>query len=454
MKINIFRKRKPSIDLPFEKFVKKNFFIMIIIMIVIIIVSYFSSPNAYLKIWQNWIYLLGLAIFSVLTPFGLISIFWQVEKEKEIRNESIRLIKVESEHALRGLKPSLQGLTELIERDETQEIWNQLFDKKAILLTGEAGSGKSGIGVEIYKRCKENDIFVLLLDVRRFSEIESKNEISSKIGLVENIKTVFSSIQKIDNYLLIIDQLDSVCGTSLGNLMVEFAIECKNFHQTSVLVISRHGEIEQSLLRNLLEADFEEIQCKEIDEEVIRTSLRKHGLENPSHKLIQRCSNILLLDLICSIMADSDTTKVEQFETEINIWTKYLELYLKREREGTGFFENDIYQGLIRMARKGLESDDRSFILEYPLTPIEKRYVSQGIITKTSHWNQRYYFKIEKFQDFLYAFSATNRQLNKYQVQSEINIIFHKNILLLMIDLYKFDNQKIYELFFREVLSG
>lgn len=454
MKINFFRKKQEKYNLSFEKFIKKKFFEMGCILIVIMIVSFLLNPNAYQQIWQNWVYLLGSAIIGVFSALSLISILWQVEKEKEIRKESIRLVNVESEHAVRGLQPRLFGLAELIDRDETQEIWNLLFKRKALLLSGEAGSGKSGIGVEIYNKCKENKTYVFMLDVRRFSGIRSKNEISTKIGIEENIKTVFSSFGQKGKCLLIIDQLDSVCGTQLGNIVVEFAIECQKISQLSVLVISRHNEIERTLLRNLLESDFEEIKCEKIHVEVVRETLIKQGLPNPSSELIRLCSNVLLLDLLCSIIIDTNSIHIGEIKNEIIIWKKYLELYLKRESEGTGFSENDIYQGLIRMACKGLESDDRSFLLEYPLTPIENRYVSQGIITKTSQWNQRFYFKIEKFQDFLYAFSATNREFNKSQIESGINIVFHKNILSLMVDFYKLGNQKKYELFLREVLSG
>jgi hypothetical protein len=454
MKLIFFQKKQEEYKLSFEKFIKKKFFVMGFILIMIMIVSYLLNPNAYQQVWQNWIYLLGSAIIGVFSALSSISILWQVEKEKEIRKESIQLLNVESEHAVRGLQPRLFGLTEFIDRGETQEIWNLLFNRKALLLSGEAGSGKSGIGVEIYNKCKENKIFVFMLDVRRFSGIRSKNEISIKIGIEENIKTVFSGLGQKGNCLLIIDQLDSVCGTPLGNIVVEFAIECQKIFQLSVLVISRHNEIERTLLRNLLESDFEEIKCKKIHEELVRETLFKQGLTNPSSQLIRLCSNVLLLDLLCSIIIDTNSIYIGEIENEIIIWKKYLEFYLKREREGTGFSENDIYQGLIRMACKGLESDDRSFLLEYPLTPIENRYVSQGIITKMSQWNQRFYFKIEKFQDFLYAFSATNRELNKSQIESEINIIFHKNILSFMVDFYKLGNQRKYELFLREVLSG
>lgn len=438
-----------------NQLVKKFVLSYVLTIIVIYGISACLSPKEYLSVWQNWFQLLGLVIIGVTAIFAFY-VPMKIESEKElfIQEQSRRILFRETENAVNGLKPRLIGLSDFIRRDETIYIWNHIFNKNSILLSGEAGSGKSGIGFELFNKCKENNTFVFVFDVRRYLGINSINQISSIIGLNENIFDVFGRLGTKSKCLIIIDQLDSVCDTALGNLMVEFAIECKKIYQLSVLVISRHNEIEQTLLRNLLESDFEEFQCGKINEELVIDTLQKHGLSTPSPKLIRLCTNILLLDLVCSIIVDKKFTCSDELENETNIWSKYLDLYLERESNDTGFSEGEIYQGLDKMAQMGLKSEDRNFTLEFPLTKIHKRYISQGIISKSPHLNQKYYFKVEKFQDFLYAFSATYRQLLRRDVEKEINVIFQKNIILLMVEFYKLGNPKIYELFLNEVLSG
>ena len=106
-----------------------------------------------MSVIQNWFHLLGLVIqgaVSLSLSFLFIVFEYIKEQNKFIKNE--KLLCLESANALRGLEPNLFGLPNLIHREEIQKIFDHIQNKKGILLSGEAGSGKSSIGVELYKK--------------------------------------------------------------------------------------------------------------------------------------------------------------------------------------------------------------------------------------------------------------------------------------------------------------
>ena len=274
------------------------------------------------------------------------------------------------------------------------------------------------------------------------------------MAVKENILNVIARLGGKNSCLVIIDQLDSICESPLGKVIVEFAIDCKSLKNVTVIVISRHSEIEGRLLRPLFEADFEEIQCKELDDIVVRTTLVEMGMDNPSPRIIQLGKNILMLDLICSIITEQGEQVVEQLDHYLSIWDNYIELFLDRERESTGNSQNDILHELVILASDGLQSEDRGFLLHDPPTILQNRFISQGLITRLNESGRRYVFKIDKLQDHIYSRDATRRGLRKGQVEQEICPFHLRNIFLRMIDFYQRDDSPMYATFVEEVLSG
>ena len=195
--------------------------------------------------------------------------------------------------------------------------------------------------------------------------------------------------------------------------MVEFAIECFSLPKLSVLVISRHNEIEKKLLRYLLESDFVEIRCEEINEDLIKNLFLELGIEKPPPQTLNLSKNILLMDLIFSILKEHGVQIVDQLINEIIIWKKYLDFFLEKEVENLGIDQREIYKGLIEMAREGLRNEDRSFTISYPLTKIQNRYTSHGIVSGKSQLGQRFNFKGRQISRFFICFLCFGQQSSK-----------------------------------------
>ena len=385
------------------------------------------NPTAFIEIWQNNIYLIGSAalgasaVFSFVGPFVI-----EIIKDNELFTKSVRVLRIETENAKRRLQPSLLGLNSLLSRTEATTIIDRLSYTKSILFSGEAGVGKSGIGVQIINSSNQ---FCFLFDVRRLSGVTTISELSTLLGLQENIFEVITRIANRNQCIVIFDQLDSVCETSLGRLIVDLAIEIKKIKKVSVIVISRHSEIEQRLLRPLLEENFEEIPCELLHDETVESLLKSYGVENPSEEIIDLGKNILMLDLICSIVKEQGSIDNEDIVDEISIWDKYIDLLLIREEENLGIGKEIILSNMTLLAKRGLQSEDKGFLLDDPPSNIQNRFISQGIITRINDNGRRYIFKVEKLQDYLYARNATQRELLKYQVEEEICTFHLRNIL-------------------------
>jgi hypothetical protein len=443
---------KIKLPYPIKTHIKIFIVIFIVGFIFVYLLSWMLDPDAFLQNWKNHFYLFGAALLGV-AGFGSSIFTILLELIKDERNNRINegILKRETCHAQEGLKPDLAGLKNVVQRDETNTVLSLLNQNNAILLTGEGGTGKSGIGVSLVDASKKTCV---LLDVRRFDEDYRFDQFAAHLGINENIYEVISRLSKKNGCLVIIDQLDTMCNSAQGTYIVEFAVECTKLDGVSVVVISRHSEIESQLLRPLLAGNFVELKCKELQDEVVIKILNDHGMAEPSEKIINLGKNILLLNLICTILIEKDPQTVEVLNNDIDIWIKFFQIYLDRENKNTKISKKEILQSLMNLAKKGLSSENRSFILEDPPTILEERFASHGLITKINTSGQRYIFRIEKLQDYLYARNAAHRQLNKKQVRDEINSSYLRNIFYLMLELYRRDDHKLYESFFDEVLSG
>lgn len=426
--------------------------IFVFVFFLVCFVSWKLDPLAFSQNWRNYFYVFGLASAGVAGVAGfLFPIFFEIVKieRNNIKNENI--LRKETIHAIQGLKPDLAGLHNIVAREETDTVLTLLNQNKGVLLSGEGGIGKSGIGVSLVEASKN---YCILLDVRRFGADYRFDQFAAHLGITEDIYEVIARLSKKNGCLVIIDQLDTMSDTPQGTFIVEFAIECKKIDGVSVVVISRHGEIENQLLRPLIEADFKELKCRELQDETVINILINLGLIEPSEKIVKLGRNILLLNLICTILIEKDQKSVEVLNNDIDIWIKYFQLFVDREYKDTRIPKKDIYKSLINLAIQGLNSDNRSFYLEDPPSLLEQRFSSHGLITKINTSGRKFIFRIDKSQDYLYARSATNRRLNKSQVQGEIAPAYLRNIFYVMLELYRRDDFHLYESFFKEVLSG
>ena len=429
--------------------------VIIIAVIIWYVVSVSIDPKAF-ENTNNRIYLLGGIILSLANfLIGNTGTIIDAVKEAGVKKRSEESLLLESNNCYRDLNPRLLGIRNIIPRNETGQILSRLTQNNGVLFTGDAGYGKSGIGVALVEQAKNIRFTPLLFDVRRFSNIGRRSDLMDHFGIQEPISDVISRIGLRNNgCLLILDQLDNIAGLPSGNVIVEFALECRHKANIKVVVISRHSEIEKTLLRPLLEANFGELPCRELDTDVIKNVLHEHGFLEPPDQIINLGKNLLNLDLICAIIFEVGVEELGNADTSLSLWERYVDVFLEREHRGSNISKDVILSELEGIARTGLLTPDRGFFLHDPPTILQSRFLSQGLFSKLSNSTRRYIFKIESLQDYLFVRYATRNNYLKRQVEEEIYFLHQRNIYRQMIDQYQRDASPVYEEFLEEVLNG
>ena len=137
---------------------------------------------------------------------------------------------------------------------------------------------------------------------------------------------------------------------------------------------------------------------------------------------------------------------------EVDLWEQYLQVLQNREDNGYGDGNAEaIIAEAVRLAQEGLKTGERSFCLNFPPPQQQRRLISWGIII--GNGNDRIHrFYHEEFQDFLYAWDATQRNLMPRVVLTEIDKHMSRNVLIWMQKIYKRQGGQIYKQFLKEVL--
>ncbi|WP_428261217.1 hypothetical protein [Haliangium sp.] len=101
-------------------------------------------------------------------------------------------------------------------RDETEEIVNTLLtdDKRAVLVTGEAGSGKTGVVAQVAERMRARRWLVLALRMDRLDPSATTKKLGEQMDLPESPVRVLDGFAPDKQCLLVIDQLDAVSTAS------------------------------------------------------------------------------------------------------------------------------------------------------------------------------------------------------------------------------------------------
>ncbi|WP_100616857.1 AAA family ATPase [Bacillus cereus] len=114
---------------------------------------------------------------------------------------------------VQSIEPLLIG-SELIRRMETQKCLEILQQEGLLILTGDSGSGKSGILLEIINKLDEDGITYIPLRVDRRVPKNTAEQFGKELGLPDSPAFCLASISQEQTAVLIIDQLDAIRWTS------------------------------------------------------------------------------------------------------------------------------------------------------------------------------------------------------------------------------------------------
>ncbi len=151
----------------------------------------------------------------------------QVAIPKDDLSPTEREFKELTERAIRQAKINITGLQDSFRRDEVFNVEDQVKLGIPVVLTGESGTGKTGIARMLAEGAMEDGKTVLLLDARRFRKVQDEQEFRRRFRTEESLRSIIARKGNERGFRLIIDQLDNVIGLPVSYLLVELAIECK-----------------------------------------------------------------------------------------------------------------------------------------------------------------------------------------------------------------------------------
>lgn len=342
-----------------------------------------------------------------------------------------------SDRYLERIETIIPGTTNPIPREEVGLIKDQLIENKPVLLVGEAGTGKSGIASFLSTDAKDRGMVYLLIDARSIANLTNETQLREHFGLTSPLLQAAKYIGSHKGCRLIIDQLDNIAGLPSAILLIELAIECCHLEGLEVAVISRLREShEQRILERLTNNDFVQLRSYPLGEDMAVKALGLLGIVDPPNPLIALGCNLLNLRIIGRIKEQAPEFDFLTLLDEVLLWENYIKILLVQEEIGNQPQSSEqILAEAISLAKEGLNNEDRSFCLDYPINPQQQRLISGGIIECSGRVCNFYH---EKFQDYLYAWDATQRNLMPIGILEEIPEYRIRNIFIWM--------QKIYEL--------
>jgi hypothetical protein len=107
-----------------------------------------------------------------------------------------------------------------IEREESIKVHNKLISsdsKRPVLISGEAGVGKSCIINQVVETIQKENIPLLMFRADRLNATQLPEEVGAQLGLPDSPAIVLKAVAQDCLCVLIIDQLDAVSETSGRN---------------------------------------------------------------------------------------------------------------------------------------------------------------------------------------------------------------------------------------------
>lgn len=299
----------------------------------------------------------------------------------------------------------------LINRDEKDDVINGIKESNICIL-GEPGTGKTTL---LYQIINELDKYnYLILDLERYGSFTDALELSKKIGFNYSIEEI---LEKLNNPLLIIDQLD-IISMSRGlntnsksslfallkklNNKIPFIITCREFDFKEDIEINKFMDDKKNNVYQVYLNNFTDAQINEY--------LKEMGVENNFNNEQRKIlSNPLNLNILKNLKEKNHDLKFN------NLYELYNEYYLLKKRIIQSKFPkqwNNTFNKIFRVFEKNREIyisldelDEFSEVIEL--------MISEGIFIKS---NQKIRFEHNNLLEFFFVkhFISSGNDLYDY----------------------------------------
>ena len=363
--------------------------------------------------------------------------------------------KIETQHARRQIKKTIPGLENPLPRSEIEWLEEQLQNSVPVLFTGNAGTGKSGIADILAETAFKAEKGILFIDARRTAFIQNVTQLRDHLGLSVPLVSAIEDVAERRRCRVIIEQLDSSIGFEAARVLVDLAVVCCRIKGVEIIVVSRKREAnEEALLQPLTSEGFQEHTSYPLGPNDAERVLEQLGISSPSVDLVKLGCNLLNLELIGKVKQEKPDYDFSQAMSDVDLWEQYLETIVERDlmlRNPQA--ARQVIAEAMQLAKLGLNSEDRTFTLDYDMPLQQSRLISWDMIL--CEVGRKYRFRHEKLQDYLYARDAAERALMPKDVAGEINPFRTANVIRWMDKIYRRPGyEAIRGRFMREGLNG
>ena len=320
---------------------------------------------------------------------------------------------------------TIPGMDKPIPRDEVSTIEEQLSEGRCIVLSGEAGTGKSGIAAALTTNAIRLGIAALFVDARNLGSIITEGELRNYYCLHGPLHQAISRIGRYKGCRVIIDQLDNIVGFQAVGLILNVLKEClQDPKGVNLVVVCRNKEQhEQKLLRDLLSIGFSEKICSEISDNEVKNILTNIKVSKYTTEVIELGRNLLNLELIGQIRRQQPDFDFSIMLDEIYLWEEYIRVWGIHEGVLIG---EEMLREASNLAKVGLNHPDGFFEVISPASVALQRLISWEVIMPVE--GRIYRFRHEKFQDFIYARNAADLLFMPKDILNEILEFKSRNV--------------------------
>lgn len=331
----------------------------------------------------------------------------------------------------------------LINRDEANTVIENIKNNNICIL-GNPGTGKTTLLYQIINKLDESNKYnYLILDLERYSGFNDGLELSDEMGFNYHIEKI---LKKLDNPLLIIDQLD-IISISRGlntnskssifallkklNKKIPFIITCREFDFKEDMIIKKFMEDEKNNIHKVILGNFTDIQINEY--------LKEIGVENTfNNEQIAILSNPFNLKILKNLKEMNPDLEFS------NLYELYNQYYsLKKQIIQLKFSNkwNPTFNKIFKVFEKNKEIyisldelDEFSEVIEL--------MISEGIFIKG---NQKIRFSHNNLLDFFFAknFIISEIELYDYLINDSQDL-FSRFIVASVLNYEKEHNYRNY----------
>ena len=301
----------------------------------------------------------------------------------------------------------------ILPRHEVQTIQGRLKEsggRVGVLLTGEAGIGKSGVMLQVVEELLDAGTPVVAFRADRLEPTQLPDNIGNQIGLPGSPASVLAAVAQGRHCVLVIDQMDALSlasgrHTDLFDCIFEILRQAQAHPNVRILLACRKFDLDNDhRLRGLTESDgiAEAVVVGRLPHETVHEVVTRFGLNADSLSFKQRdlLSVPLHLKLLSELVADVEIRRLN-FETAQDLYERFWEYKQQviRRRLGQPVQWTQVVYGLCDYMHEHQTLSAPEVVVEQWNSDTNSM-VSEHVLVRE---NKRFSFLHEGFFDYAFA---------------------------------------------------